>query len=52
MLIRSQDRPKGKLIYDSEKYHGTELDPNMMSSNPDAVIAQFGNTEDAEYVPA
>ena len=41
MLIRSQDRPKGKLIYDSEKYHGSEEMAlmNQLGANPDQVIA-------------
>ena len=64
MLIRSQDRPKGKLIYDSEKYNGHEAkgliappeQPLMppMESGPQAsqALGQFADTKDAEIISA
>lgn len=37
VLIRSADRPKGKLIYDSEQYHGQNagMPPPYAASQPE-----------------
>lgn len=65
-LVRSAERPQGKLIYDSEQYQGAEGRMPPMSDqamqeamaqvaqgqDPTQVIAQYGDTTNAEAVGA